>query len=489
MFSNFQEMQLMTLYNKLLTYIFPTILLNDEFGEKAHFLDPIRERITTTLVRLTMVWGVPTILIATLPAIQHGLIGQLAAGYVCFIIIFFFALDRTISYKVRAIILMTMAFAFIVAAMFDGINEMTSSTLFTFVVMVTLMLGFRAGMVAALIGIGTVFMMQWLFLIDLLEFNLYLVAIDDNIFGVVAFAAFWLFFVGNFILTISVYFDEFAKMLAREETALKMVEGERDILVKTLNREKELSDKLEVAYLQTEEMNHIRSKMITMITHEFRTPITSIKTSATLLTEHLERLNLDKRKRIQGRIDNSIDYMTMLLQDIELIERQDIDILEVNKSKLLLSDFCEQIQIFIDEQFADLPIEFRYPQGTDIILYADVKLLERIVIQLLTNAVKFSNSETAVSLTMSFDSELRIGVKDKGIGIPKNEIGLIWEPFYRAENAQNYRGLGLGLTIIAYIVKRLEGEITAVSPGIDQGATFQVTLTSGVQDEPTLERA
>nr|WP_262896847.1 ATP-binding protein [Fulvivirga sediminis] len=112
----------------------------------------------------------------------------------------------------------------------------------------------------------------------------------------------------------------------------------------------------------------------------------------------------------------------------------------------------------------------------DIVFHTDEKIIKNILINLLSNAIKYSEANTEITITLKEDPNLlSIKVKDQGIGIPEGEQKHMFERFFRAKNATNIQGTGLGLNIVKKYVDMLEGEITFTSK-LNEGTTFSIDL-------------
>jgi PAS domain S-box-containing protein len=257
--------------------------------------------------------------------------------------------------------------------------------------------------------------------------------------------------------------------VGRDITERKRAEAE---MIKALEREKELRE--------------LKSRFISMASHEFRTPMTSILSSTELLEHYSNRWAEDKKLKHYHRIKDSIKRMTELLNDVLLVSKAESGKLEFNPKPLALQKFCsdlvEEIQLGIAEKHK---IDFIFSeQGTNPFL--DEKLLLHILTNLLTNAIKYSPQGTTVRFgCYCQDEEIIFEIQDKGIGIPPEDQPRLFESFHRCNNVGTIPGTGLGLAIVKNAVELQGGRITFNSE-VGVGTTFRVTLPliKAIKDVP-----
>ncbi|MGL5061176.1 MAG: ATP-binding protein [Microcoleus sp.] len=258
---------------------------------------------------------------------------------------------------------------------------------------------------------------------------------------------------------------------ARDISDRKRAEAE---ILKTLAREKELSE--------------LRAKFVTMVSHEFRTPLTTIQFSAGLLQDYSSNWSEDKKSTHFVRIQQAIKRMTELLEDILVIGKIEAKTLKFKPAALNLEKFCTQL--VEDQQLNDSnnhAILFIF-KGGNTEAQMDEKLLRQMLGNLISNAIKYSPEGTPVYLYLScHNGEAVFQIKDSGIGIPTADRERIWETFYRATNVGTIPGTGLGLAIVKRAVE-LHGGKLAISSQEGAGTTFTATLplichASHLQDE------
>ena len=273
----------------------------------------------------------------------------------------------------------------------------------------------------------------------------------------------------------------------------KQAEGE---IRKALEKEKELTE--------------LKSRFISMTSHEFRTPLTTIQSSAELLEHYSHKWTEEKKLIHLQRIQISVKHMTKLLNDVLIIGKAEAGKLKLNPAPLELEKFCrdlvEELQLNDthqhtitfqmgsgDEDYRDISKKpsassdsptlhfLGEPNGAHSPLSSplpclDEKLLRQILENLLSNAIKYSPKETTIEFTLRcFSDRAVFQIRDKGIGIPVDDQQLLFETFHRATNVGTIAGTGLGLAIVKRCVDIHQGEVVVESE-VGIGTTFIVTL-------------
>lgn len=239
---------------------------------------------------------------------------------------------------------------------------------------------------------------------------------------------------------------------------------------------KKLNDTIIFAYEKEKELNEIKTNFISMTSHEFRTPLTSILSSADLLELYYN--NGDKTKVLThiNRIQNSVQVLTSLLDEVLTLSRSDRGKIELNLKKFDLNNLCSEIIDQIKAQaLENQKIIFDYKLSLKEIV-GDSKLLNHIISNLLSNAIKYSPNGGEVYLKVEEEKEfIKFSVKDSGIGIPEEDQKRLFEPFFRAKNIDKINGYGLGLSIVKQYVEIHKGEITFESK-LNEGTNFTVKI-------------
>ncbi len=262
------------------------------------------------------------------------------------------------------------------------------------------------------------------------------------------------------------------------------LQGYRGI-TRDITERKQVERNIRKALTKEKELNELKTRFISMASHEFRTPLTTILASAESLERYQLKWTDDKKRSALQRIQTAVKHMTDLLNDVLLFGKGEAGKLEFKPALLDLTQFC-----------ADLVEEFQFkennPQRLCFALpdnptqsWADEKLLRHILVNLLANALKYSPPETSVQLTLHCqDGNAVIQIQDAGIGIPPSEQKRLFDSFYRATNVGNIPGTGLGLAIVKRAVEAHGGTI-AVASEANSGTTFTVSLPiTEVKSEP-----
>lgn len=245
------------------------------------------------------------------------------------------------------------------------------------------------------------------------------------------------------------------------------------------------------ALVKEKELNELRSRFISMTSHEFRTPLTSILFSAEFL-ESASEIAEDKKKKHLHRIKYQVMNMTQLLNDILIIGKAEAGKLQFKPAPLNIRKFCLELLedlelttlanqrrvIFnLTDNSSELEVTHRPP-------WLDGNLLRQILSNLLSNALKYSPPNTSVGFTVTYEAtELIFEISDQGMGIPAEDQPHIFELFHRATNVGATQGSGLGLAIVKRCLD-LHGGTLEMNSQVGEGTTFRVTLQRplGVDD-------
>jgi two-component system, sensor histidine kinase and response regulator len=232
------------------------------------------------------------------------------------------------------------------------------------------------------------------------------------------------------------------------------------------------------ALAQEQELNRLRSEFVSMISHDFRTPLTSIQGFAELLRHSGIELSDETRERYFNKIDGAIEHLLHLLDEVLLIGGLESGRVRYQPAAMDLEQFCcdliETVQFSTNNQHQ---ITLRY-RGNGVGAEMDQMLLQQILANLLSNAVKYSPEGGQIQLEVECQSEVAIfRVRDQGIGIPLENHPHLFESFYRGSNVQQIKGTGLGLAIVQRCVAAHQGNIWIESEE-NRGTTVTVTLPS-----------
>jgi PAS domain S-box-containing protein len=239
---------------------------------------------------------------------------------------------------------------------------------------------------------------------------------------------------------------------------------------------KQTQEALRIALAQEKELSQMKSRIITTISHEYRTPLTTIYSSAAMLEEY--RYKWDDAKQLQHfqRIQSSVRHMTALVDDVLFLNQAEEEKLSCRPTPLNLVALLKEL---INEHLATIGDKHRLKftsVGKEEQFLGDAKLLRQILTNLIDNAIKYSPSGGTVSLSLTLEeTQVIISCLDQGIGIPVEDQQELFKSFSRARNVGTIGGTGLGLSIVKKCVELHRGQIT-VDSVVGQGTKFTVTL-------------
>lgn len=230
------------------------------------------------------------------------------------------------------------------------------------------------------------------------------------------------------------------------------------------------------ALAQEKELNEMKSRLITTISHEYRTPLTTILLSAELLENYRYKWDDAKQLKYFQRIQSSVWHMTALVNDVLFLNQAELTKLSCHPAPLNLVAFFKEL---IDEQQATIGNKHRLNfthMGEKSQFLGDAKLLRQILTNLIDNAIKYSPSGGTVSLFLTLEeTQVILSCLDEGIGIPVEDQQDLFKFFSRASNVGTIGGTGLGLAIVKKCVDLYRGQIT-VDSVVGEGTKFTVTL-------------
>ncbi|MCI0712094.1 MAG: PAS domain S-box protein [Chloroflexi bacterium] len=253
--------------------------------------------------------------------------------------------------------------------------------------------------------------------------------------------------------------------------------------LRDITMRRQMEEDLRVALAKEKELNDLKSRFVSMVSHEFRTPLTVITTSVELLRNYSERLSAERKQEHLVKIIKQIRLMTNLLNDVLTLGKAESVGMEFNPQPTNLEECC---RIFVEEVQHSLDSTHQVVVATNQMCtkaFADEKLLRHIVSNLLTNAIKYSPGKERVYLDLQCEhGQATIRVRDEGIGIPEEDQQRMYEAFHRAKNVGTISGTGLGLSIIRSAVEAHRGTVSFASQ-MGVGTTFTVLIPINQPDE------
>lgn len=280
----------------------------------------------------------------------------------------------------------------------------------------------------------------------------------------------------NKILDLNLKLEE--KIKARTTELHATVETLQDEIKRRVVAER----KIKSALKKEIELNELKTKFLSLVSHEFKTPLSGILTSTILLQKYQLAEQQDKRDKHIRTITDKIHYLNNILNDFLSIERLDSGKVNYKYNDFKLSKVINEVVYNANMLLKNGQKIVFPPEVDEYILYQDEKILEICLSNLVHNAIKYSPENTTITINIDTrDGVLIINIIDSGIGIPKEAQKNIFSRYFRAENALNNQGTGIGLNIVHGHLKNLKGSITFVSHE-NKGSTF--TLKIPVQATP-----
>ncbi len=230
-----------------------------------------------------------------------------------------------------------------------------------------------------------------------------------------------------------------------------------------------------IALEKERELNQLKSKFVSMVSHEFRTPMTTIRLCAEKLKGDNPQLNSERRNQYFELMQGSISDMLQLLDEVLLLARTEAGGLKYEPTYLNLEEFCQELIEVFQFNASDRQLIFTYQSNcTEVVM--DAILLKHILMNLLSNAIKYSPAESTIQFNLNCGNNTAIfQIQDQGMGIPIHDQQRLFETFHRASNVGQIQGTGLGLSIVKRCVDLHGGQIKIESE-VGMGTTVTVTL-------------
>jgi PAS domain S-box-containing protein len=277
-----------------------------------------------------------------------------------------------------------------------------------------------------------------------------------------------------------VYAAELEKKVEVRTEALNKSVGELEAMNKFLQEQirerKKAEEDTRKALEKERELNELKTKFVSIASHEFRTPLSTILSSASLVAQYKEKGDLEKIDKHVLRIKSSVNHLTAILNDFLSLGKLEEGRVDVVKEEIHVHDFLTEIKEELKPLLKEGQRILVTSEWIENTISTDRRLLRNILFNLISNASKYSAPNKSIHLNLRKKGEqIAMDVRDEGIGIPKNEIKHLFERFFRASNVTNIQGTGLGLNIVNRYVDLLEGSIEFNSEE-GKGSTFTITL-------------
>lgn len=246
--------------------------------------------------------------------------------------------------------------------------------------------------------------------------------------------------------------------------------------VKLRNSELEkLIEQLKISLSKEKELNNLKTKFITLASHEFKTPLSAILSSTELMGKYADLHNIEKRQEHLEKVKIMIHRLNGMIDDFLTLENIEIGVIKPSYAYFKISDLTGAISRNSTPFLKNKQI-LTFETIIEDTIYHDKKIINIILTNLLQNAIKYSSENSNIIVNISAnEANIYFSIKDNGIGIPKNEQNLIFNRFFRAKNALYYPGTGIGLNIVKGYINNLNGNISFKSTE-NKGTTFNVQL-------------
>lgn len=253
------------------------------------------------------------------------------------------------------------------------------------------------------------------------------------------------------------------------------VEERTLILKEALQKLEESQQELNESLDKERQLNEIKSRFVSMASHEFRTPLSTILSSASLVSKYPSTEEFDKREKHIRRIKDSVNHLNELLEDFLSLGKLEEGKVGIKASAFATKEFMDDVIEEMKVQAKkDQEIIFNYEGDSSFV--TDKRMLKNILINLISNAIKFSGEEKSIRIkATNKNSRLKFIIEDSGLGIPEDDVPHLFSTFFRGKNVSNIQGTGLGLPIVKRYVDLLQGQINVESQ-LDKGTTFTLML-------------
>ena len=272
------------------------------------------------------------------------------------------------------------------------------------------------------------------------------------------------------IIELNLYLEQ--KVEARTKELKQTIKELKEEVLKRKKAENKILESLR----KERELNELKTKFLSLVSHEFKTPLSGILTSATLVGKYTETAHQEKREKHLRTIQNKVKYLNNILNDFLSIERLESGKATYKFDVFPLSKVVNEV-IYNANMLLKDGQRINYPQNIDdILVNFDEKILELSLTNLINNAIKYSAEYTVIDVVVIPQKDsLSIKIIDEGMGIPEKEQKYVFNRYFRAENALLDQGTGIGLNIVKSHLENLDGTITFESEE-GKGSTFTITF-------------
>jgi len=286
-------------------------------------------------------------------------------------------------------------------------------------------------------------------------------------------------FVIAFIIDITVRKESEERMLNYSSELEQQVKNRTLILEEAIEELERTKGELKETLENEKELNQLKSRFVSMASHEFRTPLATIMSSLSLITRYSELNDTEKQQKHIGKIKSAIHNLTEILNDFLSVSKLEEGKVECNPEDFEIGPFVEDVLQDMALLARENQQHFFFEHEGAGMVSLDKKLLKNILFNLCSNALKFSREGGSIFVrTVVSPGEVKILVKDEGIGISEEDQRHLFERFFRGDNAMNIQGTGLGLNIVSKYAELMKGKVVLESV-LHQGTEVTLIFPQG----------
>lgn len=257
-------------------------------------------------------------------------------------------------------------------------------------------------------------------------------------------------------------------------------------LQQEVERRKEIEKTVRQALEKEKELNDLKSRFVSMASHEFRTPLSGIMTSASLLEKYTKTEDQSKRDRHLSNIKKSVRNLTSILNDFLSLDKLEQGGTKYHPVEFIIEDFIKElVEEFKLTSRASNELVF-ICESSDTTILQDQEIIRNILANLLSNAIKYSPEDSPVEISLNLINEnVILNIKDFGCGIPDEDQKHMFEKFFRAGNVTAIQGTGLGLNIVSRYTEIIGGKISFTSK-VGEGTCFSLEIPWRKENEKNI---
>lgn len=245
-------------------------------------------------------------------------------------------------------------------------------------------------------------------------------------------------------------------------------------LKETNTKQKEAEAEVRKSLEKEKELNELKSRFVTLASHEFRTPLSTILSSVTLISKYEEIGDRDKMNKHIHRIKTCVAELTVILNDFLSLSKLEEGVVTNTPSEFNIYTMVKEVQDEMQSMLKEKQTFTCMHAGSEMV-HLDKNIIKNILLNLISNAIKYSE-EGLIELSVTVNNiNILLTIKDQGIGISEEDKSLLFTRFFRAHNVSNIQGTGLGLNIVKRYVELLNGFITVESQ-VGHGSSFTIEI-------------